>query len=455
MLSYSFDEKCGTPLYAQLYQRIKEDIVGGRLKSGEKLPSKRALSRHLQISVITIQNAYAQLALEGYVQSRERSGYYVAQLEEQLALPEKPRPAPEAPKSAPQNLLDLKTNRISAGNFPFSTWSRLMRQTLAEESFRLLDPMPHNGAAELRIAISEHLYRFRGMLVSPENIVIAAGTELLYSLIIQLLGSERIYALENPGHSKVSAVCRSLNAKCAFIPLDERGMRPDALRKSGASIAHLSPAHHYPTGIVMPITRRLELLRWAQEQSAFIIEDDYDSEFRFSGRPIETLYSIDKSGCVVYMNTFSKTIAPSIRISYMVLPDSLLRAYNERLAFYSCTVPSFEQYTLAKFMSGGHFEQHISRMKNHYRQLRRELIALIDTLPFRDRLTILEEHSGLHFLLKVDTKLSDAELVSKARDMGVSISALSEFSRSDTQDFEHRLVVNYSGITKEQLRNWV
>ncbi len=453
MLTYTFDEACGTPLYEQLYQNIKRDIALGRLRAGEKLPSKRSLARHLQLGVVTVQNAYTQLAVEGYIEPRERSGYFVAELDESLPPPE-PARRPHPAERRREYLLDLKTNRIDAGNFPFSVWSRLMRRTLSERSSLLLDPLPHSGAAALREAISGHLRRFRGMSVPPENIIVAAGTDVLYNLIIQLLGHDLTYALEDPGYNKLGLVCRACGAKTAYIPLDSWGMNPRSLEESGARAAHISPAHHYPTGIVMPVSRRRQLLSWAVRCGGYIIEDDYDSEFRFTGRPIETVQSIDTSGRVIYMNTFSKSIAPSIRISYMALPDELMAVFSKKLGFYSCTVPSFEQYTLAQFISGGYFEQHLARMKNHYKALRGQVIAAIDAMPFRRYLTISEQHAGLHFLLRVNSPLSDGDLLACAEALGVRISCLSELTHRPEPRFEHTLIVNYSGVTPEQLERF-
>ena len=456
MLTYTFDEKKSAPLYEQLYRFIKGDICSGTLRPGEKLPSKRALARHLHLGIITVQNAYAQLAVEGYIVTRERSGYFVAELDDSLLPPPEPEPRREPPKPRRDYLLDLKANRIAAGNFPFSVWSRLMRLTLSERSSRLLDPLPHGGALQLREAIAGHLYRFRGMSVDPENIIVAAGTDVLYNLIIQLLGRDFIYALEDPGYNKLGLICRACGVETAYIPVDRHGLSLRALEESGAKVAHISPAHHYPTGVVMPISRRRQLLRWADRQGGFLIEDDYDSEFRFSGRPIETMQSIDTGGRVIYMNTFSKSISPSARISYMVLPDALKDMFSEKLGFYSCTVPSVDQYSLARFISGGYFEQHLARMKTYYKNLRGQVIAAIDELPFRKKLTISEQHSGLHFLLKVNSPLSDDDLIACAEAMGVRISCLSQMThRGDEHRFDHTLIVNYSGVTPEQLEHFI
>ena len=242
-------------------------------------------------------------------------------------------------------------------NFPFTVWSKLLREVITEQSELLLTNPPPGGIMLLRQAIADHLYQFRGMRISPEQIIVGAGTEYLYGLIIQLLGRDKIFAMENPGYKKISQVYSSNNVKCQYIPLDNNGVSMDLLMKSNAHILHISPSHHYPTGLVTPVTRRHELLEWAcGSKERYIIEDDYDCEFRMVGKPIPTLQSIDNYGKVIYMNTFTKSLASTIRISYMVLPVSLINKFYDNLGFYSCTVSAFEQLTLYKFMSEGYFE---------------------------------------------------------------------------------------------------
>ena len=314
MLTYTFEKHSGVSLYEQLYRHIKEDILYGRLVAGEKLPSKRTLSSHLELSVITVKNAYEQLIAEGYIYSQEKRGYFVSRIDRPLH-PGKASTLPQR-EEEPTYELDLVTNSISAEYFPFTVWSKTMRQTILEQDTDLLQPPPFNGARSLRCAIADNLQQFRGMTVDPEQIVIGAGTEFLYYLLIQLLGRDRTYAVEDPGYGKIGRIYESNQVTLRRIALDEAGLSADALRQSGADVVHISPSHHYPTGIVMPIARRQELLRWADEQPGrYILEDDYDSEFRFVGRPIPTMFSTDRHERVIYLNTFSKTIAPSIRIS--------------------------------------------------------------------------------------------------------------------------------------------
>ena len=451
MLTYTLDKQAGLSLYEQLYRRVKADILSGRLAAGEKLPSKRALAAHLEVSVITVKNAYEQLMAEGYLTGVEKKGYFVsAVLPSPAAVPASPEQPP--PPREPVWFLDLATNSIAAEDFPFTVWARLMRQTILEQGTGLLRSTPPQGAWALRQAIAAHLRQFRAMEVTAEQIIVGAGTEVLYNLLVQLLGRDRLYGVEDPGYGKIAHIYRAAGAEVTALPLDEAGVSAEALRRSDADVVHISPSHHYPTGLVMPIARRQELLRWAQEVPArVILEDDYDSEFRFVGRPIPTLFSIDGGEQVVYLNTFSKTIAPSIRISYMILPPQLLARYRERLGFYACTVSSFEQYTLARFLEQGRYEQHLNRMRTRYRQKRDAVIDAIGSSPLSGRVEVWEQDAGLHFLMHLHTELGDGALRQRAEAAGLRLALLSDYySRPDTAP-QHILVVNYAGIDMERL----
>lgn len=450
MLTYTFQKDSGISLYEQLYRHIKGDILSGKLAAGEKLPSKRTLASHLEVSVITVKNAYEQLIAEGYIYGIEKKGYFVSSMELPLQAVNTVCDMKEAEE--PTWFLDFVTNSISAEYFPFTAWAKLMRQTILEQDKALLYAAPYNGAAALRNAIADYLQQFRGMIVAPEQIIIGAGTEFLYNLLLQLLGRNKVYAVEDPGYSKISKIYESNGVSIQRIGLDESGLSAVQLCQKHADVVHISPSHHYPTGIVMPITRRQELLRWASEEDGrYILEDDYDSEFRFVGRPIPTLFSVDENEHVIYLNTFSKTIAPSIRISYMVLPPHLLQRFREKLSFYSCTVSSFEQYTLASFLSQGRYEQHLGRMKNRYRQKRDKVIEMIRTGALANRAQIMEQDAGLHFLMVLDTKMTDEELRSRAIEQGLRLALLSDYYSCPEKAPAHVLVVNYSGIDLERL----
>lgn len=452
MLTYSFENKGSDSLYEYLYKQIKADIVNGTLAPDEKLPSKRSLAKHLSISTITVENAYNQLTAEGYLYSVAKSGFYVSDITSYKPVSsDKPQRTPLTSDAHTDYFADFVNNSTTTDTFPFATWTRLLRETMSEHADKLMERSPSAGIMELRSAIADYLYQFRGMSVEPEQIIVGAGTEYLYGLLIQLLGRDKIYAVEDPGYQKITKIYQSNEVNCVPISLDSQGIPVNRLLSSGADILHISPAHHFPTGIVTPISRRYEILSWAASGERYIIEDDYDSEFRLQGKPIPSLYSIDSSDKVIYINTFSKSLTSTIRISYMVLPKPLLTRYNEELSFYSCTVSNFEQYTLAKFIEKGHLEKHINRMRNYYRNLRDAILTCIEKHPSFSRTTILEKDAGLHFLLKMDTRISDSELIAKAADQGIHISCLNQYFAAPQEKDSHTIIINYSGIQLQDI----
>ena len=458
MLTYSFENRGGQSLYEYLYNCIKQDILSFRLTPDEKLPSKRALSKHLDISTITVEAAYGQLMAEGYIYSVPKSGFFVSHIASSEKSPATYEEDSDtyANESGEEYFADFVKNSAANDTFPFSVWTKLMRETMSDEQKKLMVSSPSVGILELRKAVADYLYRFRGMKVSADRIIIGAGTEYLYSLIIQLLGRSKRYALEDPGYRKIYHIYKANEVDCVHVPLDENGVDVKKLEKTAADVLHISPSHHFPTGIVTPISRRYELLSWASKSpDRYIIEDDYDSEFRLLGKPIPPLQSIDVLEKVIYINTFSKSLTPTIRISYMVLPEALMKKYNETLSFYSCTVANFEQYTLASFIKKGYFEKHINRMRNLYRARRDELMQAIKSHPFYERVTITEENSGLHFLLSVDTDLSDEELIKRAKENGINVSCLSQYYFDKRNNKEHTLIINYSGADRERMKEAV
>lgn len=446
MLTYSLDKNKGH-LSKELYKALKRDIEEGNLKRGEKLPSKRAFARNCSVSTITVQNAYDQLVSEGYITAYEKKGYFVSDGvgKKRAAVSFVVK---EEEEKAKMDLPDLSNNRVREDNFPFSIWSRLMRKTMAEKQKQLLSPMATEGVYELRKAISHHLSSFRGMAVSPSQVLVGAGTEYLYSLIIQLLGRDKTYAIEDPGYMKLERIYESNGVKSTRVQLDEKGLSLEMLEDSGADIAHISPNHHYPTGITMPLDRRYEILSWAAgKEDRYILEDDYDSEFRVSRNPFPTLYTLDGSGSVIYMNTFSKSLASTVRISYMVLPFDLAERFKEKLSFYSSTVSSFEQYTLASFILDGYFEKHINRMRLFYIRQRKAILSLIYSSPMKDRCSVIENDSGLHFILRLHTTLSDEKVKEILKEEGIKISALSDFSHFSS--ISHDFIISYSNLDLE------
>ena len=454
MFTYTFENDKKTSLYMQLYSCIKADILSGKLARGEKLPSKRAAAKHLGVSVITIENAYAALQSEGYIYSLPKKGFYVNEISKLYhpAGTQQVRREPAFPEKTTYRY-DFSSNGILADNFPFSVWAHLMRKTFHHDKEELIAPSPSGGISILQEALCTHLKQFRGMDTQAYQIIIGAGTEYLYSLLIQLLGGKACYALQNPGYPKIAKIYESVGVKSVFVPEDENGMSITHLYNSCADVAHISPSHSFPSGKVMSISRRHELLNWANEaDNRYIIEDDYDCEFRLSGKPLPALQSLDKNGKVIYVNTFTKSLSPTVRISYMVLPKSLTETFYRRLGFYACTVSNFEQYTLAGFIREGYFEKHINRMRNYYKKIRNLLLLEIKKSPLAHMSEVAEEKAGLHFLLKLKTDIPDALLKQKAADAGIHISFLSEYYHESTAKVPaHIIVMNYSALKKETI----
>ena len=366
----------------------------------------------------------------------------------------------------PEYFVDLKANRTSVSLFPATVWGRYMREALSLPSDNLLRSIPFNGLPELRRAIASYLRRTRGMDVSPDCIIIGAGSEYLYGRLLQMLGPTTTFAMENPGYRKFAAISKAFGNPWRPVPIDESGLLVDELEESGADVVHVSPANHFPTGIVMPIKRRLELFEWANRaRKRYIIEDDYDSEFRYSGRLIMPLFADDASDKVIYLNAFSKTMVPSLRISYMVLPPKLLARYVDTMSFYSCTVSSFEQYALARFIDEGHLERHINRTRNFYRRQREAVLREIAQSPLAEISHVEERNAGTHFLLYVRTSLTHDQVRQRGAEQGLNISLFNDYllrdgdglSERTTKRFEKysngetALVLNYAGIEPERL----
>lgn len=472
MLTYNLTATGSDSLYESLYKCIKNDILQGKLCAGEKLPSKRSFAKNLGISVITVENAYGQLSDEGYIYSMPKRGFYVSDID-MVA-----NPNASAKTSADANLFDdsasiacspyfadFSSNQTDSEIFPFTIWTKTVRSVLNDNRIQLMINPPCGGILPLRNAIASYLGDFRGMKVAPHQIIIGAGTEYLYGLLIQLLGKDLIYGVENPGYHKIGKICKSMDVSYCHVDLDENGVSIHELEEKKIDIIHTSPSHHFPTGIVMPVSRRYELLGWAaKKKQHYIIEDDYDSELRLSGKPFPTLQSIDVSGKVIYMNTFTKTLASTVRISYMVLPEDLAKRFYSELSFYSCTVSNFEQYTLAQFMENGSFEKHINRLRNYYQNKRDAILKELKSGSIGKYITIQEEEAGVHFLMHIQSDCTEAEIVEKAKAGGVKLDPLSRYYIKNTEKheqngqenlYENTYVMNYSSVNMENIKKVV
>ena len=393
MPQYKLDPEIKQPAYLQLYHQLRDDITGGICPYGTRLPSKRFLAAETGTSVITVQHAYDLLADEGYIESRERSGFFVSYREHELfpvaSVAEETALAGEA--SAANTAANAAAGRIGTlempeiheisdiplrgpvvspeeEQFPFSVLARTARRVLSERGESLLQRSPNSGTIELREAIAQYLARSRRINVLPEQIVIGSGAEYLYNLIVQMLGRDRVFALEDPSYEKIRLVYEASGVQCRMIPMDREGVRLGALGRTEASVLHVTPFNSYPSGITATASRRAGYIRWAAGKDRFIIEDDFDSEFSMSTKAEDTLFSLEPLKSVIYMNTFTRTISPAVRVGYMVLPAELSTAMQEKISFYSCTVPVFTQHMLAELIRSGDFERHINRVRRRRRQ---------------------------------------------------------------------------------------
>lgn len=429
MLTFSVDPDSNVFLYEQLYNFIKSEIQSGNISSKAKLPSKRKLSTHLGISQNTIQNAYDQLIEEGYIISEERKGYFVNEIDNLVQM-EDPKDQASIININQQEerkmLYDLSYEGIDLDNFPFKIWRKLYSDIIQEENRDILKLGSSQGDFALRNSISDYLYQFRGVKSSAEQIIISSGTEFLYQILFQLFDKDLIYGVENPGFGKIKLLFDNNQINYRPINLDEKGMVPEYIIESQAQILCVTPAHQFPSGEIMPITRRVQLINWANESDErYIIEDDYDSEFKYSGKSIPALQGLDSNGKVIYMGTFSKSLSPSIRVSYMVLPKHLLDRYLQSLSFTTCPVPIIEQKVLTKFIDEGYFAKHLNKMRIIYKRKRELLVKNIEKLKVKTK--ILGADTGLHLLLEVDSEMTEEQLVLSALDKGVKIYGISNY----------------------------
>lgn len=465
-LILDFRQGDGKFLYTQIYEYIKKEIRKGKLLKGEKLPSTRSLAEFLQISRSTVELAYEQLLSEGYIESRPYKGYYICSAEELLELEGRSdkdyslaertfemQQGKEVRESENDSMgqyeYDFSPSAIDMMAFPFATWKKITKNILVDANSEMFAAGSPKGDFALRETIGRYLHSSRGVNCTPDQIIVGAGNDYLLMLLEKILGRHVRIAMENPTYKRAYKIFDSFAYKIIPIEVDAFGMKVEELKRSSAQIAYVMPSHQYPTGAVMPIGRRMELLKWAGEDGRYLIEDDYDSEFRFKGKPIPSLQASDRNGKVIYIGTFSKSIAPAIRISYMVLPKNLLNIYEKNCSFYSTTVSRIDQRILNEFIKDGYFERHLNKMRKIYREKHDTLLEELKSLS--GQFMISDEDAGLHILLHSTYGRKEEELIETAKKAGVKVYSFADAFIGRNAITSNTVILGFAGLNKEQL----
>ena len=450
-LTISLDTRSRIPLYEQIYDYIKTDIQSGRIPYGEKLPSTRFLSKHLEVSRSTVELAYEQLLSEGYIESVPYKGFFVAQIDELYHLKkDKPQPQRER-KEARRYRYDFTPNGVDLKSFPYNVWRKLSKDILMDDRTELFRSGDSQGEYGFRSAICSYLYQARGVDCTPDQIIVGAGSDYILMLLGMILGMDHTIAFEDPTYKQAYRMAGGMSYNCIPVSMDKNGMKVTELEKSGADIAYVTPSHQYPTGVIMPIRRRMELLKWAcEEQGRYIVEDDYDSEFRYKGKPIPALKGYDASDKVIYLGTFSKSIAPAIRLSYMVLPKPLLEAYEQKARFVNSTVSKVDQLIVQKFIEEGYYERHLNKTRALYKS--RHDVLIEELRPMADICTISGENAGVHLLLTFQNGMTEEELIDRAAREDIRVYGLSDYRIKENCKEKATILLGYANLTEEQIR---
>ncbi|MBY0758623.1 PLP-dependent aminotransferase family protein [Sellimonas caecigallum] len=449
-LTIHLESRSGAPLYEQIYNYIKNDIQRGQIPAREKLPSTRSLAKYLEVSRSTVELAYEQLLSEGYIESVPYKGFFVMEVEDLYQIQAIREPRREGGEKKETCMYDFSPNGVDLKKFPYHVWRKLSKDVLCEdraELFRLGDPQGEYG---LRNVIAAYLHQARGVNCTPEQIIVGAGNDYMLFLLHAILGNGHKAAFENPTYKQAYRLFGRLGYPVCTVDMDKSGMEVEKLRKMDADIAYVMPSHQYPLGIVMPIRRRMELLSWAKEKEGrFIIEDDYDSEFRYKGKPIPALKGFDMEEKVIYLGTFSKSIAPAIRMSYMVLPLPLLEVYRETCRFINPTVSRVDQMILQKFIEDGHYERHLNRMRAIYKSRHDILLGCLK--PFSRICRISGENAGVHLLLTFDDGRTEEELIRQAKEQGIRVCGLSSYDAREQKRGKASVILGYANLEEKKI----
>ncbi|RDW20303.1 GntR family transcriptional regulator [Oceanobacillus arenosus] len=450
MLACDLNRNSDVPLYEQLYRYIKQEIAEGRLAYNAKLPSKRRLSEYLKISQNTVETAYEQLIAEGYIEGVARKGYFVLAYEDLEYVQTTDTISKQQHENDEAFTYNFHPSRIDTESFPFAKWRKYAKNAIDLENHRLLLLGDMQGEYELRQEIAHYLYHARGVRCTPDEIIIGAGIEILLQQLVLLFGNETIYGVEDPGYHVISQILKSHPNKVFPLEVDEEGVKVEQIEKSAIDIVYATPSHHFPYGSVLSVNRRVKLLNWALgADNRYIIEDDYDSEFRYSGKTIPSLQSMDKAEKVIYLGSFSKSLIPSLRISYMVLPNRLLQNYKEKLSFNNCSVSRIDQHILSTFMKEGDFERHLNRMRKIYRRKLERTIELLKS--YQEKVAVIGGHSGLHIVLIVRNGMTEQELVVNAASANIKIYPLSSYSIEKKAETPPKIILGFAGIPEREL----
>lgn len=443
------------PLYSQLYHWIKREIEEGRLLPGTKMPSIRQFATHLRVSRNTVVSAYQQLQSEGYLESTPKSGIWVAEIEKPTLHPmKKVLPVRQEWKPANKILINFEYSKCDLDKFPMKKWMRCISDVVSQDNNWLFEYGEKQGEFVLRREISKYLLRSRGVHCTPEQIVITSGTQNSISLICHLLDlrQEKV-AMEEPGYNGVRNVLENEGCRIEPVPLEKDGLSVEHLDRSRAKAVYVTPSHQFPFGMILSISKRIQLLNWAYQTGGYILEDDYDSEFRYRGQPIPSLKSLDEEERVVYLGTFSKCFLPSIRISYMVLPPSLLDPYTQKFGNYSQSVSPIIQRAMALFMESGEFERHIRRMRKTYQRKHQTLLRSIEQ-HMGSKVRIIGENSGLHLLLKLNN-VSSFDLIEAALQKGVNVHSPRKFWLQPTSESDSYIMLGFGGLSIEEIEKGI
>ena len=457
MIILNLDDKSKVPLYIQIYSEIKELIKNKILKANEKLPSKKDFIDYYNISQNTIQNALYLLLEEGYIFSIERKGYFVSDIENLIVHNVKIESKTKF-KEEKKIRYDFSYSGVDSKSLAKTIFKRITKDVYDEENDDLLFQGDIQGDLLLRKSICEYLLQSRGFKVEAEQLIISSGTEYLFYIIFKLFNNE-IYGLENPCHKMFKELFLTNNVSFKAISLDEAGVVVEELKKYNVSIAYVTPSHQFPTGTIMSISRRTELLNWANENpDRYIVEDDYDSEFKYTGRPIPALKATDINDKVIYLGSFSKSISPAIRVSYLVLPKALLNIYQRKLPYFICPVPTLNQKILYRFIKDGHFVKHINKMRTLYKKKRELLVNTIKTYSSKildKEIYIQGADAGLHLVIKLDKKINEKSFLKECLKNSLQLYSLEEYYLEKIYNETSYFLLGYANLTNEEIEGGI